>query len=302
MNKALLKYIISLIIFGSNGILASMIKISGCQIVMFRTLMGSILLISICIATIRDLSFARNKRALAYLCLSGISMGISWVFLYEAYDYLGVSLATLGYYCGPIFVIALSPFLFGEKLNTRKIICFFVVFAGIILINGGIYGKISSLTGIKCALMAAILYACMVSFSRKAEAIEGLVNPTIQLTLAFVSVFVYVMAKQGLKLNLHGSDILPLAILGLFNTGIGCLLYFTSLEKLEVQTVAILGYLEPLSAVFFSFVFLNENLSLIQLTGALLIISGAALSGINTTHYPGYHILGVYRSIRRRLS
>lgn len=44
---------------------------------------------------------------------------------------------------------------------------------------------------------------------------------------------------------------------------------------MKVQSVAILGYLEPLSAIFFSFVFLKEQLLLPQILGAVLIIAGA---------------------------
>jgi threonine/homoserine efflux transporter RhtA len=45
---------------------------------------------------------------------------------------------------------------------------------------------------------------------------------------------------------------------------------------LPVQTVAILGYLEPLSALFFSAAFLGKTLSFLQLIGAVLILGGAA--------------------------
>jgi len=44
-----------------------------------------------------------------------------------------------------------------------------------------------------------------------------------------------------------------------------------------VQTVAICGYLEPLSAVIFSVIFLTENISHTQMLGAIMIIGGAIL-------------------------
>ncbi|MBQ8748040.1 MAG: DMT family transporter, partial [Clostridia bacterium] len=63
----------------------------------------------------------------------------------------------------------------------------------------------------------------------------------------------------------------------LLNTGIGCYFYFSSIGKLPVQTVAICGYLEPLSAVVFSVIFLKETMLPIQIIGAVLIIGGAML-------------------------
>ena len=41
------------------------------------------------------------------------------------------------------------------------------------------------------------------------------------------------------------------------------------------QTVAVVGYLEPLSAVVFSAVLLGEAITPVRLTGAALIIGGA---------------------------
>ncbi|WP_313770619.1 DMT family transporter [Bacillus sp. S/N-304-OC-R1] len=52
--------------------------------------------------------------------------------------------------------------------------------------------------------------------------------------------------------------------------------YFSSIGRLPVQSVSILGYLEPLSALVFSAAILGEKLSLVQLVGAVLILGGAA--------------------------
>lgn len=53
------------------------------------------------------------------MLLSGFAMGVSWLFLFEAYR----RVASLGYYCGPIIVMALSPVLFKEKLTKRMLFC-----------------------------------------------------------------------------------------------------------------------------------------------------------------------------------
>ena len=66
--------------------------------------------------------------------------------------------------------------------------------------------------------------------------------------------------------------------LALLNTGIGCYFYFSSFSVLPVQTVAVCGYLEPLSAIFFSVIFLHEAMLPLQWLGAALIIGGAILS------------------------
>ena len=64
-------------------------------------------------------------------------------------------------------------------------------------------------------------------------------------------------------------------MLGLVNTGFGCLVYFGAISKIDSQKVAVCGYLEPLSSVAFSAIFLHEALTPAQLVGGTLIIAGA---------------------------
>ena len=120
------------------------------------------------------------------------------------------------------------------------------------------------------------MYAVMVIFHKKAAAITGLENSTLQLFIAFSTAAVFVGGKQGFAMDIPAGSILPILILGFLNTGLGCYLYFSAIGAIPVQTVAICGYLEPLSAVLFSVIFLGEAMSALQIVGAALIIGGAA--------------------------
>ena len=276
-NKAFFKYIFALLLFGSNGIVASFIDLSSQNIVMLRTLIGSILLIAIFFISGGKLTFYKHKRQFLFLVVSGIAMGTSWMFLYEAYARIGVSIASLLYYCGPVIVMALSPLLFKERLTANKVLGFLAVVIGVILINGNAFDGKGDLFGIACGLLSAVMYAFMVICNKKAKDIVGLENSTLQLTIAFLTVAIFVGLKQGYAMQIAPTSIVPILILGLLNTGIGCYFYFSSIGKLKVQTVAICGYLEPLSAVIFSVIFLKETMLPLQIVGAILIIGGAMI-------------------------
>ena len=277
MKTSYLKYIFALLLFGSNGIVASLIHLSSYEIVLLRTLIGSLLLIAIFFIAREKLTFYKYKTQSIFLAVSGIAMGTSWIFLYEAYDEIGVSLASLAYYCGPVIVMILSPFLFGEKLTRIKVCSFLVVLVGIFLVNGTAFENGVSVWGLACGLLSAICYSLMVMFNKKAKDITGLENSMLQLFVAFLTVAVFVGIKQGYRMEIDTQSIIPILGLGLLNTGIGCYFYFSSIGKLPVQTVAICGYLEPLSAVVFSVIFLKETMLPIQIIGAVLIIGGAML-------------------------
>ncbi len=276
-NKAFFKYIFALLLFGSNGIVASFIDLSSQNIVLLRTLIGSVLLIAIFFISGGRLTFYKYKKQSLFLAVSGIAMGTSWMFLYEAYARIGVSIASLLYYCGPVIVMALSPLLFKERLTANKIIGFLAVVVGVVFINGNAFDGKGDMFGIACGLLSAVMYAFMVICNKKAKDIVGLENSTLQLTIAFLTVAVFVGLKQGHAMQISSTSILPIFMLGLLNTGIGCYFYFSSIGKLKAQTVAICGYLEPLSAVLFSTLFLKEVMLPFQIAGAVLIIGGATI-------------------------
>lgn len=284
MKKSYIQYILALLLFGSNGIVASLINLNSSEIVLWRTFIGSILLILIFVLSKTKLTFYKYKKDFIHLCISGVAMGTSWMFLYEAYQQIGVSISSLCYYCGPIIVMMLSPLVFKEKITKNKLISFIIVIIGIILVNGQAMESNRNMWGIFCGLMSATMYSLMVIFNKKATAITGLENSMLQLFISFLTVAVFIGIKSDFNINLGKENIIPILILGLINTGIGCYFYFSSINDLPVQTVAICGYLEPLSAVIFSLVFLKEIMMTLQIIGAVMIIGGAVLSEMKTTY------------------
>lgn len=275
-KKAFFKYIASLLLFGSNGIIASHISLSSYEIVFTRTLIGSLFLTLIFILSKQNVRLGKNKSHFMYLLISGVAMGASWMFLYEAYVQMGVSIATLAYYCGPVIVMILSPVIFREKMTKAKLLGFLAVFIGMICVNGQSLSNGRFSWGLVCGILSAIMYAIMVIFNKKAASITGLENSMWQLITSFITVAIFLCLKQGFSLNIALGNLAPILLLGILNTGIGCYFYFSSIGDLPVQTVAIYGYLEPLSALFFSAALLGEKLSFIQIVGAVLILGGAA--------------------------
>lgn len=80
-----------------------------------------------------------------------------------------------------------------------------------------------------------------------------------------------------LLFKISTESILPILWIGIINTGLGCFLYFSSISSLPAQTVAVCGYLEPLSAVLFSALILHETMLPLQILGATLILGGSLM-------------------------
>lgn len=274
-EKAYLKYFAALLMFGMNGILAGQIALDSIVIVLIRTFLGSAVLILLFLLGRNKLHFLIYKKDSLFLFLSGAAMGVSWMFLHKAYQMIGVSVATLAYYCGPAIVMALTPVLFAQKLTRNKRMALLIVMTGMICVNFRVFSEGSMGIGLIFGILAAVFYAVMVFFTKKNIRITGLENAMYQLVAAFLSVAVFVGFTGGYDFKMDTRGWISILILGVVNTGLGCYLYFSAIDELPVQTVAVCGYLEPLSTVVFSMLFLREHMSLIQIAGAVLILAGA---------------------------
>ena len=65
---------------------------------------------------------------------------------------------------------------------------------------------------------------------------------------------------------------------GAVHTGLAYALYFGGMKRLKAQSIAVLGYIDPVFALLLSAAVLHEPLSLIALLGAALIIGSALVS------------------------
>lgn len=268
------KYLASLLLFGSNGIVASGIALPSTQIVLLRTLLGAALLVVVLLASRQRLVGREHPREVAALAVSGSALGVSWVFLFQAYRLVGVGTSTLLYYLGPVIVMALAPILLHERLGAPKLACFAAVLVGAYLVVSQGSDGLGSTQGILCGLGAAVFYAVMVIAGKGSHDVGGLEAATIQLVASFVVVALY-MPFAGALSPIAASSVPLIVMLGLVNTGLGCYLYFSAMGRLSVQSVSVLGYLEPVSAVLLSAVLLAEPLGPGRILGAVLVLGGA---------------------------
>ena len=222
------------------------------------------------------------RRDLWLLLLSGAAMGFNWIFLFEAYRYTTVSVATLAYYFAPVLVTLLCPFLFRERMGAKQILCFIFSTLGVVLIVGasGFEGG-THFIGVLLGLCAAVLYACVVLLNKGIRTAAGISRTFLQFCAAAVVLLPYVLLTGGFHLSaLNGSGWGFLIAVGLIHSGLAYCLYFTSLRHLPGQEAAILSYIDPLVAVILSVGLLHEPLGLPQIIGGVLILGFSLLNEI----------------------
>jgi len=122
-------------------------------------------------------------------------------------------------------------------------------------------------------LGAAAFYSAVIIMNKIIREIDPYQKTTIQLLSAGIVMIPYLLATGGFDTgSFSPTAIALLFVVGIVHTGIAYVLYFGSMDGLKVQTIALLSYIDPVSALFFSALLLHERLSLMGIIGACMII------------------------------
>ena len=285
MKKAInprLMLIASMLIFATLGPFVRNIQLPSGELALYRAILATLMIAVYLVATKQKIPFEEIKKELPLLLWSGAALGLNWIFLFEAYRYTTVSVATLSYYFAPVIVTVACPILFREKLTGKQIICFAMSTIGLVLIIGVSGGKGDDLFGIMLGLGAAVLYSAVILLNKFIKNVGGIHRTFLQFISASLVLLPYVLFTGGVTLgSLNASGWVNLIVVGIIHTGVTYCMYFSSLKELPGQETAILSYVDPLGAVLISVIFLNEKMTLWQVIGGALILGFTLLNELS---------------------
>ena len=278
MNKQKLLFALAMLIFGSIGLFVRTLPFTSSQIALARGLIGSAFLFASSFILKKGLSFKRIQSNLKVLLPLGIMLGFNWILLFQAYRYTSIANATVSYYCAPVIVMLLTPVVFKESLTRTNVLCIFAAMAGMVCISGagGTLDR-QNLIGIAYGFGGAVFYAAIVLTNKFLKDISDFESAFTQLFIAALALLPYVLLTDGIRLTgASAVTVMLLILVGVVHTGFSYLLYFASLPRLDSRTIATFSYIDPISAILLSSLFLAKPMTLIQAAGAVLIL-GATL-------------------------
>lgn len=285
LRKSRMMMVAAMWIFGTIALFVRKIPVSSSEIALYRAIAATVLLGMYFLVTGQKIELRAIGRELTLLLLSGVAMGINWILLFEAYRYTTVSVATLSYYFAPVIVTVACPILFREKMGPKQWLCFFMSTLGIVLITGigDLNGSNTHFIGILFGFGAAVLYASVVLLNKCIKGVAGVQRTFLQFVAAVIVLLPYVAFTGGFTIgSLNASGWVNLLIVGVVHTGIAYCMYFSALKDIPGQEAAILSYMDPLVAVAVSVFVLGEHLTLMQLTGGILILGFTLYNEIKT--------------------
>ena len=273
--KPKLKMILSMVLYGTLSLFIRNIPLTSAEVALFRAVIALACLLGWQGLRGRLTRLPGMGRDLPLLFLSGAAMGFNWIFLFEAYKYTTVSVATLSYYFAPVIVMVACPILFRERMTRRQVLCFAGSTLGLVLvINVGAVSGGSHLKGAAFGLAAAALYATVVLMNKGIRRVSGIDRTVLQFEAALVVLLPYVLSGGGVSF----AAMTPvgwacLLCVGALHTGVAYVLYFSALRTLPGQEAAILSYIDPLVAVVISLTVFGEPVTAAQLVGGALILA-----------------------------
>ena len=285
MLRSKLMNLSAMLIFGTIAIFVRNTELTSKEIAVLRGVIGSLFLLGVMLFSKEKSSFEGIKKNLPILVLSGLGVGANWIFLFEAYKYTTVSIATLSYYCAPIFVTIMAPIILKEKISLIKFLCVCTAMIGMLCIVGTNKGSIGEgynhFLGIIYGLTAAVGYASVILMNKFIKGLKGVETTVTQLIFASILLLPYVMITSGFDFSkMTGISWGYMIFLGIVHTGFAYALYFSSLKELKGQTIAVLSYIDPITAVLISALFLGEQLTIFQIIGGILILGSTFISEI----------------------
>lgn len=284
MNPTLM-LIVSMLVFGTLGLFVRHIALPSGELALYRAVMATVLLAGYLLVTREGFRIDAVRKELPRLLLSGAAMGFNWILLFEAYRYTTISVATLSYYFAPVIVTILSPLLFREKLTAKGLVCFVFSTVGLVLVIGvnELGAGSTHLTGILFGLGAAVLYATVILMNKTIKEVAGIHRTFWQFIAATAVLVPYVLGVGGFTIgSLDATGLGMLAVVGIVHTGITYCLYFSSIKELSGHKIALLSYIDPLTAIVLSMTVLSELVTLWQLVGGAMILLFTLISEIPT--------------------
>ena len=280
-TAARLKLIVVMLLFGTIGIFVRTISMPSSIIALVRGIIGSIFLLLVVFARRTGIDMSAVKRNWWKLLLSGGCIGVNWILLFEAYRFTTVATATLCYYLQPVIVVLGSALVLKEKLSIRKLLCVLVAILGMIPVSGVLESMPTAgeVTGILLATGAALLYGINILTNKTMQGLSPFDMTIFCMITATLTLLPYTLLTEDWSAIVwEPQSLLLLLVVGIIHTGVAYALYYSALEKMKAQEVAIYGYIDPICAILLSALLLSEPLTVGIVIGAVMILGATYIS------------------------
>lgn len=242
-------------------------------VLLFRYVLGIPLLAFL--MALRKIPFHIERKAVGQTVLLGLLMAVSSLTLFESYNYMNSGIASTLLFVYPVMVAVIMMFFFHEKNGPSLYICLTVMFVGLYLLVNPSGGMTLSPFGCLLVMVSALTYALYIVFVNVSKRIKAI--PTTKL-LFYVLIWGSLLFFFNIGLGnpftwpQQSHDWFNLIALAVIPTLLSLACTTAAIQLIGSTPTAILGSLEPVSAVLLSVFFLHQPISTLEIIGGSLIV------------------------------
>ena len=222
----------------------------------------------------RGRSFKLQRKETFPLIIMGLLVALSSLTLFLSYNYMAAGIASTLLFVYPIMVALIMAMVFKEKLALQTIVCMLLALGGIGLLYKSEDGSTLSLIGTLLVFASSLSYAIyIVGINQTSLKNVATLKVTFYVLLFGLSLFVARLLYSGV-LNTPDQWYLwaNLLALAVFPTAISFLCTTGAIQYIGSTPTAILGALEPVTAIFFGIAVFGESLTVRESFGLVMII------------------------------
>jgi len=281
-TKGYVNGIAAAISYGMNPLFALPMYTYGMGVnsVLFYRYLFAVLIYGLWLKIFKRTSFKISLKELLVLVVFGIIFSLSSVFLFSAFKYMASGLACTILFGYPLIVALISRVIFKEKLPKVLWLALCFVISGIVLLYDGDSNNSLSIKGVIYVFLSALSYAVYMVGIKHTNTIRHIKPDKLTFYVMLFGLSVYVWnLKFCTELQLLNSWFMVGCALGLaiFPTIISLETINFAIKFIGATKTAIIGALEPLTALFFGVLLFDEVLTLRILCGIILILAGVIL-------------------------
>lgn len=260
------------------------------SILSYRFLVASLALGALML--VRKESFRVSRRELLTLMGLGCLFASSAMFLFWSYRLMAAGIASTILFLYPVFVAVLMASLFREKISWLTRVAIGIALAGVALLYLGDDNSKLSMAGVVIVLMSALTYAIYIIVINKSNVREmnGRKITFYAMVTAMALFFMKAQFNGGLQALPDGGAIMNVVLLGFIPTVVSCVTMVSSVHYIGSTYTAVLGAMEPLTAVCVGIWVFGEpftpglamGIVLIITAVTLIVLSGAILKSMRS--------------------
>ena len=222
----------------------------------------------------RGRSFSVGKKEVWPLLMVGVFFVLSSITLFRSYHYMDSGIASTILFVYPVMVALIMALFFKDKISLQTWSCIALALGGVGLLYKAPSGVTLSLIGILFVLGSALAYTLYIIAINKTILKEV---PSVKITfyVILLGCFIFgamVLLGDGLQTPTKWYLWLDIFAFALMPTVISMYCATQAIVYIGSTSTAILGALEPLTAVFFGITVFGETLCGRDIAGLVLII------------------------------